>query len=106
MTTISQTYDLFHHQLLVLQTCLPSSPPDIYSYPFQSNEIVEHPAYLSMVPQYDYLGDGPILGPNDENNRTLFAGALSDRVNTELGEFVYNTPKIDPSQYPNIHNSK
>ena len=102
MTTISQTYDLFSSpSFSPVNLSTPASPPDIYSYPYTSSEIVEHPAYLTTAPQYDYLGDGPdFLGPNDDNNRTVFAGVLSQRVDTELGEFVYNSPKIGPEDLP------
>ena len=103
MSTIAQTYDIISSPAFSTSNLsLPSSPPDIYSYPYQSREVVEHPAYLTTAPQYDYLGDGPdFLGPNDGNNRTLFAGALTDRVNTELGEFAYNTPSVGPEDLPN-----
>tara|TARA_A100001391_G_scaffold200083_1_gene184055 strand:+ start:1602 stop:4262 length:2661 start_codon:yes stop_codon:yes gene_type:complete len=102
MTTISQTYDLFSSPAFnATNLSLPSSPPDIYSFAFDSNETVNHPAYLATVPQFDYLADGPnFLGPNDDNNMTVFAGAFLQRADTELGEFAYDLPKIGPEDLP------
>ncbi len=92
INTIRNEYDITPQDSAFSNSSLPSSNQNSYTYFFQSNELTEHAAYLSGMPQYDYL--------DQDTDRVVFAGALEQRIDTELAEFLDDVDIIEPSQYP------
>jgi hypothetical protein len=89
---IRQEYDIVPEGSSNSNSSLPSSSDGIYAYTRSSDQITTHDAYLSGVPQYDYLGQ--------DDGREIFSGVLKERIDTELAEFMDGLSIIDPSQYP------
>jgi|TARA_R110001583_G_scaffold10061_9_gene46963 hypothetical protein len=89
---VESVYDLEQQGGLYSIAGLPSSSDNKYEHSFESNELTEHAAYLAGTPQYDYLGQN--------TDREVFAGALEQRIDTELAEFMDGLSTIEPSQYP------
>ncbi|QDP62132.1 MAG: hypothetical protein GOVbin1807_131 [Prokaryotic dsDNA virus sp.] len=105
---IREEYDLTSYGNTFSNNSLPSSNSNIYRYTYSSYEITEHPIYKDIL-YYDYLPP-PAGGPDNpfvpEMSREIYTGALLERVDTHLGEFMNDLNIIDPSQYPNYSNQQ